>query len=99
MSGRRSDARFVITNGHGVLRVGRDVTITSANREMVAISKEPATRGDTMTVDMVLDGYVHRVAVRVEESRPIVTDGMIRYEIRLSPLDPGGKAVDFDTGK
>jgi hypothetical protein len=87
MSGRRSDARFVIANGEGVLRVARDVTITSRGSEMVAISKEPATRGDAMTVDMVVDGHVHRVAVRIEESLPIVTGGVIRYQIRMSRLN------------
>jgi hypothetical protein len=87
MSGRRSDARFVVASGEGVLRVARDVTITSTSSEIVAISKEPASRGDAMTVDMVVDGHVHRVAVRVEESLPIVTDGVIRYRIRLSRID------------
>jgi hypothetical protein len=87
MCGRRSDARFIIANGEGVLRVARDVTILSTDSEMVAISREPATYGDTMTVDMVVDGHIHRIAVRVEESLPIVTGGVIRYQIRMSRLN------------
>jgi len=87
MCGRRSDARFVIANSEGVLRVARDVTILSTDNEMVALSREPATYGDKMTVDMVVDGHVHRIAVRVEESLPIVTGGVIRYQIRLSRLN------------
>ena len=87
MSGRRSDARFIVANGEGVLRVARDVTILSADSEMVALSREPATCGDSMTVDMVVDGYVHHIAVRVEDSRPIITGGVLRYQIRMSRLD------------
>ena len=90
MSGRRSAARFVAANNKGVMRVARDVTVTSTAGGLVAISNEPSTVGDALTIEMVVDGQVERVAVRVEESRPIVVARAIRHRIRLSRVDPNG---------
>ena len=83
-------ARFVAANNKGVMRVARDVTVTSTAGGLVAISNEPSTVGDALTIEMVVDGQVERVAVRVEESRPIVVAGAIRHRIRLSRVDPNG---------
>ena len=87
---RRSQARFVVANDEGVLRVAHDVTLTSTAGGLVAISIEPSTVGDALTIEMVVDGQIERVPVRVEESRPIIVDGEIRHRIRLSRVDPNG---------
>jgi hypothetical protein len=72
------------------MRVARDVTVTCTAGGMVATSKEPSIVGDAVTIEMVVDGQVERVAARVEESRPIVVAGTIWHRIRLSRVDANG---------
>jgi hypothetical protein len=94
MSGRRSHARFVVASNDGVLQVARDVSVVSCERELVAISREPETIGDALTLEMIVDGHVEQVAVRVSGSQPIVDAGSIRYRIQLARVDPGGGSSD-----
>ena len=72
------------------MRVARDVTVTCTAAGMVATSKEPSIVGDAVTIEMMVDGQVERVAARVEDSRPIVVAGKIWHRIRLSRVDPNG---------
>ena len=93
MSGRRSQARFVVASDESVLRLALDVTLICAGRELVAISNEPSTVGDTLTIEMVAGSEIARIAVRVEESQPIIAAGGIRHRIRLSRVEPAELAV------
>jgi hypothetical protein len=93
MLGRRSEARFVVANNESVLRVARDVTVIAAGREFVVISHEPAAVGDALTIEMLVGSQVAQVAVRVEDSSPIIVAGVIRHRIRLSRLDPAVRAI------
>lgn len=93
MFGRRSDARFVVANNESVLRVVRDVTIISTGREFVAISHEALAVGDALTIEMLVGSQIAHVAVRVEDSSPIVVAGVIRHRIRLSRVGPTVQAI------
>jgi len=96
MSGRRSGTRFVLANNEGMLRVAWDVSVSVVARELVAISTVPATVGECLTLEMIVDGQLSEVAVRVEESLPIVVARAIRHRIRLSRAHPSDKAVATD---
>lgn len=91
---RRHYARFVVANCDGVLRIGRDVVITAAANELIAIGSKPMTLGELLTMEMMVDGHADRVAVRVEESRPVVVAGSIWHRILLMPVDVNGQPVE-----
>ena len=97
MTDRRGHARIVVANNEGVLQEARDVTVISTDPDLVAICGEPATLGDALTLEMVVDGLVDRIAVRVKESRPIVVAEAIRYRIRMTRENPSGQAAEDDT--
>ena len=80
MSGRRREARFVMSDNESVLHVARDVTLIQAGHELVAI-------------EMIAENQIARVAVRVEESRPIIVVGGIRHRIRLSRVQGAEPAI------
>ena len=85
---RRSHARFVVANSDSVLRVPYDVTLTAINGQMVATSVEPLANSDAMMLEMMIDGHIALVPVRVAETSPIIVEGEIRHRLRLSYLDP-----------
>jgi len=91
MSGRRKHARFVVSSNDGVLQVARDVSVIWTDGEPVAISSAPATVGDSLRIETIVDGVIAQFAVRVEESRPIVVAGAIRHRIRMTRVDPNGR--------
>jgi ATP-dependent protease HslVU (ClpYQ) peptidase subunit len=97
MNGRRSHARVVVANNEAVLQVARDVTVISTDADLVAICSEALSAGDALTIEIVVDGQVDRIAVRVKESRPIVVAGTIRHRIRLMRIDSDGQATEGDT--
>jgi hypothetical protein len=84
MSGRRSHNRFeMLRSPEGVLRVLRDVVIQStANEQIVAISREPGVLGEAVSVQLSAHDD-SGVPARVLESQPIVVDGSVRYQLRL----------------
>jgi hypothetical protein len=96
MNGRRSHARVVVASNEGVLQVAHDVTVIFTDGDLALIGSEPAIVGAALTIEMVADGHVDRIAVRVKESRPIVVAGTIRHRIRLTRVDPVGQAADGD---
>ena len=60
--------------------------------EWIAISREPAHTGETLMLDMVVDGQGdcesrERFPVFVIDSRPVILDGDMRYRIRLRAGD------------
>jgi len=92
MSVRRRSSRLQILNGDGVLRIWRDVAgHRNAAGEYVVVSNEGASKGDDLTVYLA-SGDSQPIPVRVVESRPVICDGSVRYELRLSPLQ--GESVD-----
>src|SRR5262252_2044880 len=91
MSGRRNHARFVVSSNDGVLQVARDVSVIWTDAELIAISIAAATVGDSLKIEMIVGGVIHQFSVLVEECLPIVAAGVIRYRIRLTRIQPGGR--------
>lgn len=87
---RRSHPRFVVANTEGVLRVAHDVTLTSTDGELVATSVEPLAASDAIMIEELIDGQIARMPVRVEQTKPVIVDGEIRHQIKLSYVDPNG---------
>ena len=93
MSGRRRHPRHVISNCQGALRVLRVVTVRhSDDGDLVAISDEPRTCGEVLTVEL-MNGTRVRARVRVTESRLMVENGSIRHRVRLMPIEQGHHAT------
>ena len=87
MSVRRRSSRLQVLNGDGVLRVWRDVIghRTDAG-EYLVVSNEAGLKGEHLTVYLAR-GDSGPIPVRVVESRPIICDGLLRHQLRLTPLD------------
>jgi hypothetical protein len=67
--------------------VWRDVTghRTGAG-EYLVVSHEAGIRGERLTVYLE-SGDAEPIPVRVVESRPIVSDGSVLHQLRLSPVE------------
>jgi hypothetical protein len=85
MSGRRSHVRFAVFHApDGVLRVMRDVVVQPAgNREVFAISREPAAVGESVVVEFPSGEASACLGARIVESQPVVMDGSVRHRLRL----------------
>ncbi len=90
MSGRRSHSRFtIIPASEGVLRILTDVVVQqSDSRELVAISREPGIVGEVLAAQIMSRQGTMHTAVRVAESRPLVSDGTVRHRLRLERVEP-----------
>src|SRR5262245_53535245 len=87
MSVRRRGSRLQLLNGDGVLRVWRDVIGRRTDAgDYLVVSNEPGFTGEHLTVYLA-SGDSEPIPVRVAESRPIICDGSLRHQLRLSPLD------------
>ena len=95
MTDRRGHTRIVVANTEGVLHDARDVTVISVGIDLVVLCSEPVAVGEAWTIEIVVDGYVDRIAVRVKESELIVASGAIRYRIDLTREVP----IDVDIGR
>lgn len=87
MSVRRRSSRLQVLNADGVLRVWRDVVghRTEAGDYLV-VGSEPGIKGEHLTVYLV-NGEPRSIPVRVVDSQPIVRDGSVQHQLRLSPLE------------
>ena len=95
MSGRRNRARITLLNSDGMLRISRDVVMKkAAENEFVALSSEPSGPGDVFTIAFSTEDPRKTATVRVTGRRPVVVDGVVKYELRLKRLD--GHAGDRD---
>lgn len=90
MLGRRRHQRHAIADSTGILQVSSDVTVQQHNdTDFVAISSEAHAPGEVLVLELV-DGPAHtRIAVRVAQSRPIVSGGSLRHRLRLIRIDQG----------
>jgi hypothetical protein len=93
MSGRRRHTRYVMSNFMGTLRVSSDVTVHhDARGDLIAISDQPRTAGDILTIE-VMNGSLVTTSVRVAETRPILENGSIRHWLRLVLESTGGSTT------
>ena len=78
-----------------MLRISRDVVIKKvADNEFVTLGSEPGGPGDVLTITFSTEDRRQTDRVRVIGRRPVVMDGVLRYELRLERLD--GHAADRD---
>ena len=87
---RRRDKRFKFTEpAPGALRIFPDVLVQQDGPdEWTGISRQPATAGETLVLDVVqfdaVEGEIYRrLPVCVVESRPVIVDGDMRHRIRM----------------
>jgi hypothetical protein len=99
MAGRRSYPRFVVTNSAGVMKIARDVTVTSAGNELLAVSSEAAGVGDAVTIELVTEGRLERLELRVAASHPVVVAGILRYRIHMPHPKAVGRAADDEADR
>src|SRR6266545_3739780 len=87
MSGRRRHSRHVISNCKGTLCVLREVTVQHGNDgDLVAISDEPRTCGEVLTIEL-MNGTRVKTPVRVTECSLMVENGSIRHRVRLMLIE------------
>jgi hypothetical protein len=86
MSVRRRSSRLQVLNAEGVLRVWRDVVghRTDAG-EYVVVTDEAGIKGECLTVYFASRESIP-MPVRVVDSQPIILDGSVHHQLRLSPL-------------
>jgi hypothetical protein len=88
MSGRRSHPRVVVSPAaQGSLRFLRDVVVQHAEGgEVVAISREPGTKGEVLAIELSIGQVIERLQCRVVESAPLLVDGNLRHRLRLTTV-------------
>lgn len=87
MSLRRRNSRLQVLNADGVLRVWRDVVGSRTDEgEYLVISTEPALKGEQLTIYFA-SGTDRSIPVRVIDSQPLIVDGSVRHQLRLTPLE------------
>src|SRR5687768_7439694 len=88
MSGRRTHPRYAMLPPiEGSLQLRRDVVVQRAEKgELIAISREPAAVGETITVEIPADRALERLQVRIVGSQPMIVDGSVRHRLQLQPM-------------
>jgi hypothetical protein len=86
MPGRRRDQRFTLSvPWEGALRVPTDVLIERySENEVWVVSTTPAHRDELLTLDATGSGPSVTLTVRVTDSVPVLTDGVVRHRLRLA---------------
>ncbi len=102
MSGRRGNERYLVSHTSALLRVLRDIVLHRRRRdEFVAICSHPEANGTLVTLERVVNGSLIRTIARVEESRPLMRNGQVRYRLKLVPVDSAaddGRARETNPG-
>jgi hypothetical protein len=95
MSGRRSHARFaVIPAAEARFRLLRDIVVQGIERgNITAISREPGIVGETVTVEMPRHRATELLAIQVVDSRPFLTEGNLRHQLKLRPLGDASRST------
>ncbi len=87
MSVRRRSSRLQVLNANGVLRVWRDVSgFRTDAGDYLVISNEAGVTGEHLTIYLA-SGTDRPIPVRVVDSRPLIFEGSVRHQLRLSPLE------------
>jgi hypothetical protein len=70
------------------VRISRDVVVEkAADNEFVTVSSEPSVPGDVLTIAFSTKSGRETQTVRVMASRPVLANGVVKYELRLEPVD------------
>ena len=87
MHGRRSHPRFSIADSDGVFHVLREVSIRrTSTGELVVVDSEPRTVDEVLTLETFADGKATAIRVRVVASAPVIWNGKVLHELRLTQL-------------
>jgi hypothetical protein len=79
----------VFANSGGVLRESRDVIVKRLKGDrLLALGNDPGFPGDVLSVELATGNGAEQAPVMVLASRPVVVDGIVRYELRLAQLEP-----------
>jgi hypothetical protein len=65
------------------MRVYYGAIVQRSGDEWIAISRESATPGEKLVLDVDEGEQQHRFTVQVIESRPVIVDGDVRHRLRL----------------
>ena len=85
--GRRGHPRFSVTNSDGVLNVLREVSVRRAvNGEFVVVDREPRNANEILTLETIADGTSMITRVKVIASTPVIRNGQVLHELRLTQL-------------
>jgi hypothetical protein len=86
MRGRRRTERYPLSVPlEGAFSFCRDLVIERYDgAEVVAISDEPASSGQELTLDLMWSRARKTVQVRVTESTPAIVDGHVSHRLRLA---------------
>ena len=83
--GRRSHPRFSASNSDGVLSVLREVSVREVSGGgFVVVDREPRNIDELLTLERFVNGGPVSTRVRVVASRPIVRNGKVFHELRLT---------------
>ena len=88
MRGTRRDSRFALSPPwEGSLRIPGDVVVERySGDEIWVVSSSPAHVDELLTLDLTGSGPVVTIKVRVVESVPMLSDGVVRHGLRLAIL-------------
>jgi len=92
MAGRRRNGRLVPSDScEGSFRALRNVRIQQASgNEVTVLTHTPGIVDEVLTLDVIGQQPVIRLHVRVVESKPVMQNGVLRYEWRLAMVDGVG---------
>jgi hypothetical protein len=87
MLGRRSHTRLSLESGpEGVVSLARDISVrVSPEGQLVAISRDAAVVGERVRVLLPVDEA--DVTAEIVESKPIISDGAVRYRLLLNCVE------------
>jgi hypothetical protein len=89
----RRDTRYLLSRPwEGTLRIPGDVVVErhdEAQHELWVLSTAPAHREERLRLDLSggQPGRNGSLSVRVVESSPVLTDGVVRHRLRLAVLE------------
>ena len=74
-----------MASAEGVLNVLREILVTrTANGDFVVVDREPREAGEILTLETFADGTATSVRVRVVTSTPVIRNGHVLHELRLT---------------
>jgi hypothetical protein len=93
--GRRRHKRFSISNSNGTLSVLREITLKDGpNAEVIAVDREPRSKGEVVTVETVVNNAVTVRHMVVVSSSPIVRSGAVLHQMLLRPINENTSGKD-----
>jgi hypothetical protein len=79
-----------VASAAGQIRISRDVAVQAENTvsEISVLSDAAGVIGEVLTLALVSSTAESEMRVRVVDSRPHFTDGVLRHRVRLQIMPP-----------